>query len=131
MRVRSGFTLLEAAVAMTIVTFVTVGAMGAFGADMRAADRARQLLPASALASERIAVLELADPLTLRALPDSLARGTFAAPLDAYTWVAAAREVRGEAGLMELTVRVTWRDGEFGLAQRRYRPLPSFTSSLR
>ena len=124
MRGRRGFTLLETAVAMTIIAVVSIGAMAAFGADLRAADRARQLLPASSLAAERMAILELADPMTLRALPDSMSRGSFAAPLDRYTWVARSREVRGEPSLVELEVAVSWPDGEYVLAQRRYRPLP-------
>jgi prepilin-type N-terminal cleavage/methylation domain-containing protein len=130
-RARHGFTLLEAAVALTIITIVVVGAMGAFGADLRAADRARQLLPASSLAHERMAALDLADPRVLRMLPDSLSRGTFNAPLDAYSWKATAAEVRGEPGLIEMTVTITWVGGEFSVAQRRYRPVPASIVSVR
>jgi prepilin-type N-terminal cleavage/methylation domain-containing protein len=123
-RARSGFTLLEAAVAISIISIVVIGAMAAFGADLRAASRAERLLPAASLAAERMAVLELADPMTLRALPDSLSHGRFVAPFDGYAWTAAVRDIRGDAGLMELAVKVTWSDGEYDLALRRYRPLP-------
>jgi hypothetical protein len=123
-RARTGFTLLEAAVAISIVTVVVVGAMAAFGADLRAADRAEHLLPATSLATERLTVLELTDPLTLRALPDSLSRGAFAPPFAQYAWTATAREVRGDPGLMQLEVRVTFPAGEYTLAVRRHRPLP-------
>ena len=120
-RARNGFTLLEAAVAMTIVAIVGVSALAAFGADLRAASRAQQTLPAAALAIERLAVLKLVDAHTLRMLPDSLARGTFAKPFDNYSWRATAKEVRGEPALVELTVRVEWAEGAYALTERCFR----------
>ena len=121
-RARRGFTLLEAAVAMTIVAIVGVAALGAFGADLRAADRARQTVPAAALAQERLAILDLVDAHTLRMLPDSLTRGTFSMPFDTYTWTATAKEVRAETALVEVVVRVQWAEGAYGVTERRYRP---------
>jgi prepilin-type N-terminal cleavage/methylation domain-containing protein len=120
-RANRGFTLLEAAVAMTIVAIVGVGALAAFGADLRVANRARQTLPAAALAMDRLAVLDLVDAHTLRMLPDSLARGTFAKPFDNYSWRATVKEVRGEPALVELTLRVEWAEGAYALTERRYR----------
>jgi prepilin-type N-terminal cleavage/methylation domain-containing protein len=120
--VKCGFTLLEAAVAMTIVAIVGVAALGAFGADLRAADRARQTVPAAALAQERLAILDLVDAHTLRMLPDSLTRGTFSKPFDTYTWTATAKEVRGETALVEVVVRVQWSEGAYVVTERRYRP---------
>ncbi len=119
---RRGFTLLEAAVAMAIIAIVAMTALAAYGADLRAADRARQTIPAAALAQERMAVLELVDGHTLRMLPDSLSHGAFEAPYDAYVWSATAKPVRGEPSLVEIRVSVTWPDGAFTLARRRYRP---------
>jgi type II secretory pathway pseudopilin PulG len=119
---RLGFTLLEAAVAMTVVGLVGMGALGAFGADLRAAERAQQLLPAAAVAQERLAGLDLVDPHTLRMLPDSLAHGRFAKPFDAYTWRASAKEVRNEPALVEIMVRIEWAEGSYSLSERRYRP---------
>jgi prepilin-type N-terminal cleavage/methylation domain-containing protein len=120
--VRPGFTLLEAAVAMTIIGVVSIGALGAFGADLRAANRAQFLLPAAALARDRLSLLELADAQTIRMLPDSLAHGTFAAPLAAYSWRASIKEVRGEPALVELRVGIEWNGGSFGISERRFRP---------
>jgi prepilin-type N-terminal cleavage/methylation domain-containing protein len=119
---RPGFTLLEAAVAMAIIGVVSIGALGAFAADLRAASRAQLLLPAAVLARERMSVLELPDAQTIRMLPDSLARGTFAAPFDAYSWRASSKEVRGEPALIELKVGVEWNGGSFGITERRFRP---------
>src|SRR4249919_107395 len=67
---RRGFTLLEAAVAMTIISIVSVAALGAFGADLRAADRAQQMLPAAALAQDRVAAIERLGPALGLGLPD-------------------------------------------------------------
>jgi hypothetical protein len=106
---------------MTIVAIVGVGALAAFGADLRAANRARQTLPAAALAMDRLAVLDLIDAHTLRMLPDSLARGTFAKPFDNYSWRATVKMVRGEPALVELTLRVEWAEGAYALTERRYR----------
>ncbi len=122
MRARSGFTLLEAAVAMAIIGIVSVGALSAFGANLRAADRARQMLPAASLAEEKMAQLELVDGRVLRMLPDSMAHGSFAAPFASYAWKAQAAEVRGETSLVEITIRITWPEGSYAIARRHYRP---------
>jgi len=120
-RAKHGFTLLEAAVAMTIVAIVGASALAAFGADLRAASRARQTLPAAALAIDRLAVLDLVDAHTLRTLPDSLSRGRFAKPFDNYSWRTTVNEVRGEPALLEITVRIEWAEGAYALTERRFR----------
>ena len=119
---RAGFTLLEAAVAMTIVGLIGVGSLAAFGADLRAATRSQQLLPAAALAQERMQMLELLDAQKVRMLPDSIAHGTFLPPFEPYHWESVAKEVRGEVALLEFVVTVRWDDGAFTLSERRYRP---------
>jgi type II secretory pathway pseudopilin PulG len=124
-RARRGFTILEAAVAVAIVGMISIGALGAFNADLRAAQRSQELLPASALAEERLAVLELAEPTRLAMLPDSMTRGRFATPFERYEWNATARPVRGERSLYDFTVRVRWDNGEYTLARRRFRPPPA------
>jgi len=119
---RQGFTLLEAAVAMMIIGVVSAGALSAFAADLRAADQAQRLLPAAALAQDRLAVVEttsLADDV----LADSLARGRFATPFDDYTWRASVRRLPSLPGLIELRVEVSWNTGSFGLTERRFEPL--------
>ena len=124
MRARRGFTVLEAAVAVAIIGMISIGALAAFSADLRAAQRAQDLLPASALAEERLAALELADPTRLAMLPDSLTRGRFGPPFERYEWTASARPVRGERSLYDFAVRVRWETGEYTLARRRFRPPP-------
>ena len=114
--------LLEAVVAMTIIGVVSVGALGAFGADLRASERAARLLPAAALARERLTALEEISVGPLGALPDSVARGQFDRPFDDYTWRATARTVRGLNHLVELKVEVSWSTGAFALVERKYDP---------
>ena len=118
-----GFTLLEAIVAMTIIAVVSVGTLAAFGADLRAAERAQRMLPAAALAQERLAALEQVTVGPVSALPDSMARGRFDPPFEAYSWTATAKRVRAIAGLVELSIVVSWETGSFTLAERRYDPL--------
>jgi type II secretory pathway pseudopilin PulG len=125
MRDRAGFTILEAAVATAMVGMISVGALAAFGADLRAAQKAQELLPASVLAEERMADLELADPARLRLLSDSLRRGSFTAGFERYEWSASATPVRDERWLFELVVRVQWENGEYVLNRRRFRPPPA------
>ena len=121
---RYGFTLLEAAVAMMIIGVVSAAALSAFAADLRAADQAQRMLPAAALAQDRLTVLETA-PSELEMLADSLVHGRFEAPFNDYTWTAAARRLRALPGLVELRVDVSWPAGSFSLTERLYSPLPT------
>lgn len=118
---RTGFTLLEAVVALAIVGTVAIGALEAYAAEARAATRERESAPAAALARERMARLELLDAHALRTLPESLSRGRLATPLP-YEWTAGARAVDGEPDLYELSVDVRWPDGAVALRGRSYRP---------
>mgnify|MGYP001205221527 CR=1 FL=1 len=63
---RAGFTLLEAVVALAIVGTVAIGALEAYGAEARAATRARASAPAAAIARERLSRPELLDAHALR-----------------------------------------------------------------
>ncbi len=119
-----GFTLLEVVVALAIIGIAGVAALEAFGAEVRAADKADQGLPAVALAQERLGRLALLATPELARVPDSLAGGTFPAPFDAYAWRATAGAVTGERDLYEVAVVVTWDRGAYELRTRWYRPMP-------
>jgi hypothetical protein len=107
---------------MAIIGMVSVAALGAFAADLRAADRADRMLPAAALAEERLTTVERASVGPLSKLSDSLSRGRFAAPFDEYSWTATARKVPPMEDLVELRVEVSWASGSFTLSERRYNP---------
>jgi type II secretion system protein I len=117
-----GFSLLEAVVALAIVAVVSVAALSSLGAELRAAARARDTLPASLLAEHRLAVLHLLPAEGLAHLPDSVARGRFEEPFRDYAWRADAEPLPGQPGLYEVEVEVSWPDGSYVLRSRLYRP---------
>jgi prepilin-type N-terminal cleavage/methylation domain-containing protein len=123
-RPRRGFTLIEAAIAVVIVGLASVAVLGAFGTELRTADRARRALESRALAEQRLTALQLAPVVLLDRLPDSLARGRFDRPFDAYSWKAAAVLSRDVEFLYDLSVQVAWDGGDFELVSRAYRPPP-------
>jgi type II secretory pathway pseudopilin PulG len=114
-RVRQGFVLLEAVVALLVIGLATAGALELFSAHLRAAGRQPGLVTAAALAQDRMAAVRLLPPEGMRTLADSLARGQFAAPFADYRWRATTVGQRGE-NLYEIRVDVYWRDGSYDLA---------------
>ncbi len=123
-RPRPGFTLLEAVIALAIVTVAAVAALSALAAELRTADRVQHALPAAALADDRLAAIALLPPDALARLPDSIARGRFEPPFADYRWTASSRDAPGEDGLYDVRVTVEWDDGAFTLASRLFRPPP-------
>lgn len=119
---RPGFTLLEAMIAVTIVGLAAVAVLSSFGTTLRTATRAQRGLEAEALAGQRLAQVTLLERDELLHLPDSLSRGRFAAPFADYTFTTSATEVRGEAGLFDVSVAVAWPDGRYEIPTRLYRP---------
>lgn len=106
-----GFTLLETIVAVTIVSLVGIGVMGAFAADERGTMSAARQVEAAALAQHRMAFLTLATRDDLDPLPDSLRRGDFDTPFKDYHWEAVSKPVRGRSDLYAAEVRITWPEG--------------------
>jgi len=120
----SGFTLLEVVVALAIVGIAGIAALEAFGAEVRGTDQIQQVLPAVALAQERLGRLALLATPELARLPDSLTRGAFAQPFDVYGWRATSVPVLGEQSLYDVSVEITWDRGGYALRTRWYRPMP-------
>jgi type II secretory pathway pseudopilin PulG len=120
---QGGFTILEAVVALAIVGLAGVSALEAVGGELRAADRAAEAYAASALAQDRLAAVGLLAPRDFARLPDSLRRGTFAPPFDAYRWTATAQPVSGERELYEVTVSIAGGRTTYALTTRMYRPV--------
>ena len=121
---RPGFTLLEAMIALVILGLAAVAALSAFGTELRAADRARHALEAEALAAERLATVRLLGARELAPLPDSIARGRFAAPFESYHWTTTLRPVLGEPALYSVVTTIAWERGTFAVQTRLYRPPP-------
>ena len=121
MRARSGLTLLEAVVALAIVGVTAVSALGAVAAESRAAEDARTVLEAEALAVQQLALIETLTGEGLQRLPDSLAHGTFDPPFERYRYTATSTPVLGEEGLTRVNISVEWANGEFPLGTVLYR----------
>lgn len=123
-RVRRGFTILEAVVALAIVGLAGVSALEAVGGELRAAERAADAYVASALAQDRLAAVGLLAARDFAHLPDSLRRGAFAPPFGGYRWTATAEPVVGERELYEVTVSIGGDRPSYTLTTRMYRPVP-------
>ena len=121
--VRHGFLLLEAAVALLIIGLVAGAALELHGAQLRAAGRGPELVTATTLAQDRLAVVRLLEPEQLSPLPDSVSRGRFAAPFAKYRWLTSIARTK-ENDLYDVRVDVTWNGGAIALVTRVYAPLP-------
>lgn len=121
-RDRRGFSLLEAVIAVAVVSLAGVAALAALAGELRSSRRAREALAVSALAEHRMETLRLLSADGLRLLPDSLEKGSFGPPFEAYTWTAAAEPVAGVDGIFDLDVVVAGPEGEARLETRLYRP---------
>jgi type II secretory pathway pseudopilin PulG len=127
-RARGGVTLFEAVAALAIVGVTAVSALSAVGGEMRTADRSRRALEVEALATSRLDFLALMSDQQLQNLPDSVAKGTFDKPLDSYTWATTATPVATQAGIYDVRIHVTWKDGSYGLQSYIYRRPPLATT---
>ncbi len=119
---REGFTLLEAAVSLTILSLAGLAALGAVQRDLDAAVRSRTALETAALAEDRLELVRLLGNADLESLPDSIARGRFEPPLEGYGWVVDVVSVGDAPGLYDVVVTILWADGRRPLRARLFRP---------
>ena len=119
-----GFTILEAVIALAIVGLAGVSALEAMGGEIRAANHATDAYTLSALAQDRLALAALTSPRALTSLPDSLARGTFSPPFEAYRWTGTSQPVAGAGDLYDVSVTVVGDGRGYTVRTRLYRPIP-------
>jgi hypothetical protein len=119
---RTGFVLMEAAVALAIIALFSIALLGTLGAQVRAADRGSVLLVQRALAEDRLMALQLLDYDGLAGLPDSLQQGRFAEPFEEFTWTATATPLEEEYDLFTANITVTGRGYSFPLQSLLHRP---------
>jgi len=120
-RARVGFTLLEAIVALAIVSIVSIGVLAAEGTALRAESIANVRLPLAALAQDRMTAVDLFDG-RLDDLPDSIADGTVTTSLAAAHWHVRTAPERSARGLWTVTIVVRSGADSVLLTSRRYRP---------
>jgi type II secretory pathway pseudopilin PulG len=116
--------LLEAVIALAIISLFAIALLAALGAQVRTASKGSVLLVARPLAEERMATLRMLDYEALVALPDSLRAGAFPAPFEAYAWRAVAEPIDDEYDLIGIEVTVTAGPEAYPLRTLVHRPRP-------
>jgi type II secretory pathway pseudopilin PulG len=120
-RSRQGLSLLEAVVSIAIVGLTSVSALEAVGSQMRTAETARRNTEAAALATTRLDFMELMSDRELQALPDSVSKGEFAAPLNEYSWTTTSDPYSDEAGVFVVRTVIHWPTGSYTVRTYMYR----------
>jgi type II secretory pathway pseudopilin PulG len=127
LRARSGISLLEAVAAIAIVGLTAVSALESVGGNMRTAEKAKRATEAEALATSRLDFMELLNDRELQALPDTVEKGTFAAPLNEYTWKTTSSPVSDQAGVYDVRITIDWPTGSYTVHTYAYRRPPLVT----
>lgn len=119
---RAGFVLLEAVVALVIISLVSLALLQARGQQIRVATQARELLTAQALAEDRLTALRLLDYESLERPPDSILAGAFPAPFEDFFWTTTVEVLEDEYDLFGVDVVVTGPAERFLLGTLVHRP---------
>jgi len=126
-RRRAGISLLEAVAAIAIVGLTAVSALESVGGNMRTAEKAKRATEAEALATSRLDFMELLNDRELQALPDTVEKGTFPAPLHEYTWKTTSAPVSDQAGVYDIRITIEWPTGSYMVRTYAYRRPPLVT----
>jgi hypothetical protein len=116
--------LLEAVVALAIISLFAIGLLSMVGAQVRATDRGNVLLIERALAEDRLMAARLLDNEDLTEIPDSLTAGTFAEPFTDFSWTLKIEPVEDEYDLFVANVEITGRGYTFPLSTLVHEPKP-------
>jgi hypothetical protein len=119
-----GFVLLEAVVALAIISLFAIGLLSMVGAQVRGTDRATVLLLERALAEDRLMAAGMLDNEDLNDLPDSLATGTFADPFEDFTWTLKVTPVEDEYDLFTTDVLISGRGYTLPMQKLVHQPRP-------
>jgi hypothetical protein len=126
---RRGFVLLEAVVALAILGVASIVLLQVRAQQIRVATQARELLTAQALAEDRLSALRLLDFVLLEDPPDSLLRGAFPPPFEAFSWMADVELIEDEYDLFGVEVVVEGPAERFPLRTLVHRPRSVLVSS--
>ena len=119
-----GFVLLEAVVALAIISLFAIGLLSMVGAQVRGTDRATVLLLERALAEDRLMAAGMLDNEDLNDLPDSLATGTFTEPFEDFTWTLKVTPVEDEYDLFSTDVLISGRGYTLPMQKLIHQPRP-------
>jgi hypothetical protein len=89
---------------------------------MRTAETARRNTEAAALATSRLDWMALMSDRELQALPDSVSKGQFPAPLDEYTWTTTSDPYSDQAGIYDVRITIAWPNVSYAVKTYLYRP---------
>jgi type II secretory pathway pseudopilin PulG len=126
---RRGFVLLEAVVALAILGVASIVLLQVRAQQIQVATQARELLTAQALAEDRLAAIRLLHHVLLENPPDSLLRGVFPPPFQAYSWTAEVELMKDEYDLFGVEVVVEGPAERFPLRTLVHRPRSVLVSS--
>ena len=121
---KRGFVLMEAVVALAIISLFAIGLLSMVGAQVRGADRSKVLLLERALAEDRLMAVQMLDNEDMNDVPDSLTAGTFAEPFQDFTWSIKVDPVDDEYDLFRADVTVTGRGYTLPLQTLIHQPRP-------
>lgn len=119
---RRGFTLLEVVTALAVIGLVAVSALATVGQQLKVAAHAHQIARAEELSAQRLAALRLLTTSQFRSLPDTMARGRFAAPDAGYTYHVVATPLLNDQDLSDVRIDIEWDGGSYALRTRMYTP---------
>ena len=121
---RRGFVLMEAVVALAIISLFAIGLLSMVGAQVRGADRSKVLLLERALAEDRLMAVQMLDNEDMNDVPDTLTAGTFAEPFQDFTWSIKVDPVDDEYDLFRADITVTGRGYTLPLQTLIHQPRP-------
>lgn len=122
-RDRAGFTLVEAAVALLIVSGVLAAAFAVQAAELGARRRAESVALAAALLDDLHARAELLSAAEIEKLAGA-SDGRFPPPMERFSWRLQASRVAEDPGLVELSMAVSWGSGALRAVSRIAPPAP-------
>jgi type II secretory pathway pseudopilin PulG len=126
---RAGFVLLEAVVALAILSVVSLALVAATAAQTLSAAKATELLVSQSLAEDRLGAIRVLDHAGLSDPPDSLLSGTFAPPFERFAWQATIAAMEDEHDLFGVEVVVLGPAERYPLRTLVHRPRPVVTTT--
>ncbi len=122
-----GFVLLEAVIAMALLSAVVLALLSTTGGQLRTAADLTEMMTAQALAEDRMTTFRLLEYEGLRSPPDSLMAGSFPPPLDEWSWEAVVQEE--DYDLFHVQVSVSGRGALFPMESWVHRARPEIGGS--